>query len=216
MDAQDQLVRQSLDVANFATLAENAKKPVPNEAELRSLCDAANRERMDRIRSYARLNPDSDIAQANKHILEGTGESWSAGPCSFNITSAYGWAVGGGVPFGGLTPLAFLFGGKGTSWKAWASGTVVIGGSFSLDPNAICLSKDFRYVKTPIGMTRQGPAHFDGIGGGFGPSVTTVYFYSNGGTYWGTLMGTGLMAGYFEISRGQLELVWQGWKEPPG
>lgn len=214
MDAHDQQVRQSLDVANFATLAENAKKAVPNEAELRSLCDAAHREQIDRIRTYAKLYPDSKIAQANRHILEqdAPGDTWFAGPTSFNITSAYGWAVGGGVPFPSMGILSFLFGGKGESWKAWATGTTVLIGQFSVNPNQICLSKDFRYVRTPIGMTRQGPAQFTGVGGGVGVSTTTVYFNSNEGAYWGTMVGTGVLVGYFQIERGQLELVWQGWK----
>jgi len=216
VDAYDQQVHQSLDVANFATLAENAKKAVPNEAELRSLCDTAHREQIDRIRTYAKLDPDSKIARANKHILEqgSAGDTWAAGPASFNITSAYGWAVGGGVPFLGLAPLSFLYGGKGESWRAWATGSTVIVGQFFSDPNAICMSKDFHYEMTPIGMTRKGPAHFTATGGGVGvASVTTVYFNSNEGAYWGTLLGTGPLIGGFTIERGQLELVWQGWKE---
>ena len=215
MDSQEQQVHPNLDVAQFATLAANAKKSVPNETELRSACDAAVREQIDRIRQYAKSNPDSPVAQANKHVLgEGApADSWAAGPADFNIASAYGFVIGGGVPFLGLAPLGFLFGGKGESWKAWATGSTVVVGQFVLDPNKICLSKEFHYENTPIGMVRKGPAHFAGVGGGVGVSVTTIYFYSNTGAYWGTLVGTGVLAGYFELERQTIELVWQGWKE---
>jgi hypothetical protein len=215
VNVHDQQVHQNLDVANFATLAANAKKPVPNEAELRSACDAAVREQVNRIREYAKSNPDSQIAQANKHLLDQGAplDTWAAGPGQFSITSAYGWAVGGGVPFLGEAPLGFLYGGDGTSWKAWATGATVILGQFVLDPNQICLSKEFRTENSPIGMVRKGPCHFTATGGGAGFSVTTIYFYSSRGAYWGTLVGTGTLVGYFEIESQQLELVWQGWKQ---
>jgi hypothetical protein len=215
VDAPNRQVHQNLDVANFATLAANAKKAVPNEAELRSTCEAAVRQQVNRIREYAESNPDSKLAQANRHLLEEGAplETWTAGPGQFSITSAYAWAVGGGVPFLGEAPLGFLYGGNGHSWKAWATGATVIVGQFVLDPNKICLSNEFHTENSPIGMVRKGPCHFTATGGGVGPSVTTVYFYSNSGAYWGTLVGTGPLVRYFTIESQQLELVWQGWKQ---
>jgi hypothetical protein len=215
VDAHDQQVLQNLDVANFATLTANAKKGVPNEAELRSACQAAVRQQVDRIREYAKSNPDSKLAQANRHLLEQGAplETWIAGPGQFSITSAYGWAVGGGVPFLGEAPLGFLYGGNGQSWKAWATGATVIVGEFVVDPNKICLSKEFHTENSPIGVVRKGPCHFTATGGGAVVSVTTIYFYSTKGAYWGTLVGTGTLVGYFEIESQQLELVWQGWNQ---
>jgi hypothetical protein len=215
VDAHDQQDFQNLDVANFATLAANAKKAVPNEAELRSACEEAVSQQVNRIREYAKSNPDSKVAQANRHLLEQGADagSWAAGPGQFSITSAYGWVVGGGVPFLGEAPLGFLYGGKGESWRAWATGATVIVGQFVLDPNKICLSNEFHTENSPIGMVRKGPCHFTATGGGAVVSTTTIYFYSSSGAYWGTLVGTGALVGYFEIESQQLELVWQGWKQ---
>jgi hypothetical protein len=211
--AQD--LSQSLDVSNFPTLLTNAEKPVPNEAQLKSANEAAIRAQIDQIRQYAKLNPDGELVQANRHLLGQTAaavESWTAGPGSFSISSFYKWAVGGGVPFLGQVPLGFLFGGTGGSWKAWATGTQVILGSFVQDPNTICLSKDFRTEKSGIGFVRKGICNFTASGGGAGVSGITISFYSTGGTFWGTLTGTGALVGGFSIE-GQLELVWQGWKQ---
>ena len=211
--AQD--LSQSLDVSNFPTLLANAEKRVPNEAQLKSANEAAIHAQIDQIRQYAKLNPDGELVQANRHLLDQTAaavESWTAGPGSFSISSFYGWAVGGGVPFLGQVPLSFLFGGKGSSWKAWATGTQVILGSFVQDPNTICLSKEFRTEKSGIGFVRKGICNFTASGGGAGFSGITISFYSTSGTFWGTLTGTGALVGGFSIE-GQLELVWQGWKQ---
>jgi hypothetical protein len=212
--AQD--VTQSLDVANFQTLLANAEKPVPNEAQLKAANEAAVRAQIDQLREYAKHNPDGELVHANRSLLAPAAaaavESWTAGPGSFSISSFYGWAVGGGVPFLGLAPLGFLFGGKGSSWKAWATGTQVILGSFVVDPNAVCLSKDFRTEKSGIGFVRKGVCNFTASGGGAGVSGITISFYSTGGTFWGTLTGSGALVGGFSIE-GQLELVWQGWKQ---
>jgi hypothetical protein len=210
----DQHVRQSLDVSNFKTLAANAEKPVPDEAKLKSANEAALQAQIDQIKEYAKNNADGELVQANRELLDqgAAVETWSAGPGDFSLASAYGWALGGGVPFLPQAPLGFLFGGKGESWKAWATGTLVIFGSFVQDPNKICLSNDFHTENSGIGMVRKGNCKFTASGGGLGISGVTMSFYSTGGTFWGTLGGTGALAGGFSIE-GQLELIWQGWKQ---
>ena len=205
---------QYLDVANFATLAANAKTPIPNEAQLRSENDAAVRAQIDQLKEYAKSNPNGKFAQANRDLLQqgAAAETWTAGPGSFSVASVIDWAIGGGVPFLGQAPLSFLFGGKGWSFKAWATGTAVIGGSFVVDPNTVCLSNEFQTEDSKIGVVRKGPCNFTASGGGVGVSGMTISFYSTGGTYWGTLGGSGAIVGGFSV-QGQLELVWQGWKE---
>lgn len=208
-------LQQSLEVSNFETLAANASQPIANEAELKSAADQAVHTQIEQIRQYATLVPDGELVQANSNLLAPTAaattETWSAGPGNFSVSSAYGWAIGGGVPFLGQAPLSFLFGGTGTSWKAWATGTCVTFGSFVVDPNKICLSKDFHDEESPIGIVRKGFCNFTSSGGGAGISEVNISFYSTGGTYWGTLSGTGALVGYFSVE-GQLELVWQGWR----
>lgn len=208
-------LQQSLDVSNFETLVANASKPVANEAELKSATEQAVHAQIDQIKQYASLVPDGELVQANSHLLvptaTATAETWTAGPGNFSVSSAYGWAIGGGVPFLGQAPLSFLFGGKGTSWKAWATGTCVTLGSFVVDPNKICLSKDFHDEDSPIGKVRKGFCNFTSSGGGAGISEVNISFYSTGGAYWGTLSGTGALIGGFSVE-GQLELVWQGWR----
>jgi hypothetical protein len=215
MKELDQHLQQSLDVSNFKTLVADANKAVANEAQLKSASDEAVRAQIDQIKQYAKLNPDGELVQANEGLLNQTtaaaAESWTAGPGNFSISSAYGWALGGGVPFLGVAPLSFLFGGKGKSWKAWATGTAVILGSFVLDPNKICLSKDFHDEKSPIGTVRKGFCNFTASGGGAGISGVNISFYSTGGTFWGSLSGSGALIGGFSVE-GQLELVWQGWR----
>jgi hypothetical protein len=214
MNVHDQHIHQNLDVANFATLAANAQKAVPNEAQLRSANEAAVRQQINHIKEYAKSNPDGELVHANRHLL-GQGaalETWTAGPGNFSITSAYGWALGGGVPFLGLAPLGYLFGGKGESWKAWATGATVTLGSFVVNPNTVCLSKEFHTENSPIGMVRKGFCNFTASGGGVGISETNISFYSTSGAFWGTVTGTGALVGYFSVE-GQLELVWQGWKQ---
>jgi hypothetical protein len=208
MSAQD---RQSLDVAKFATLAANAKKAVPNEAQLKSATEAAVREQVDRIKQYAKANPDGKLVQANSDLIGGAIETWTAGPGDFSVASAYAWAIGGGVPFLGQAPLGFLFGGTGNSWKAWATGTTVMLGSFVVDPNKVCLSKEFHTEDSPIGKVRKGFCNFTSSGGGVGISETNISFYSTSGAFWGSLSGTGALVGGFSVE-GQLELVWQGWR----
>jgi hypothetical protein len=211
----DPHVLKSLDVANFATLAADAKKAVANEAQLKSASDAAVRTQIDQIKAYAKSNPDGKLVQPNKHLLAPTAaaavETWTAGPGNLSITSTYKWAIGGGVPFLGQAPLSFLFGGTGESWKAWATGATVTLGSWVVDPNQVCLSSEFHTEKTPIGMVRKGPCNFTASGGGAGISETNISFYSTSGAFWGSLSGTGALIGYFSIE-GQLDLVWQGWK----
>ena len=211
MTALAQQIQHSLDIANFATLAEHAKKPVPNEAQIKSANQAAVRTQIDQIKLYAKDNPNGALVKANSELLEGAAETWTAGPGDFSIASAYGWAIGGGIPFLGLVPLGFLFGGKGESWKAWATGTTVCLGTWVVDPNKVCLSNEFKTEKTPIGFVRKGFCKFVASGGGAGISETSCSFYSNSGTFWGTVTGTGVLAGYFSVE-GQFELVWQGWR----
>ena len=206
-------LNQSLDVSNFATLAANAKNPVVGEAQVRAAHEAALRTQIDQIREYAKTNASGPLVRANKDLLDQANvETWTAGPGDFSISSAYGWAVGGGVPFLGMAPLAFLFGGTGSSWKAWATGTQVTLGSFVQDPNKICLSNEFHTENSGIGVVRKGPCNFTASGGGAGVSGVTVSFYSTKGTFWGTVTGSGALIGGFSIE-GQLELVWQGWKQ---
>lgn len=206
-------LNQSLDVSNFETLAANAKNPVVGEAQVRAAHEAALRTQIDQIREYAKTNASGPLVRANKDLLDQANvETWTAGPGDFSISSAYGWAVGGGVPFMGMVPLAFLFGGTGSSWKAWATGTQVTLGSFVLNPNTICLSNEFRTENSGIGVVRKGPCNFTASGGGAGISGVTVSFYSTKGTFWGTVTGSGALIGGFSIE-GQLDLVWQGWKQ---
>lgn len=214
MKELDQHVRQSLDVSNFKSLFENAEKPVPNHAQLKAAHEAAVRTHIDQIKEHAKINPDGALALANKGLIsQGAAvETWTAGPGNFSISSAYGWAIGGGVPFLGQAPLSFLFGGTGESWKAWATGTCVIFGSFVVDPNKVCLSKEFHTQNSGIGVVRKGMCNFTASGGGVGLSEVNISFYSTGGTYWGTLSGSGAVLGGFGVE-GQLELVWQGWKD---
>jgi hypothetical protein len=209
----EQHLQQSLDVSNFKTLEANASKPISNEAQLKSASEQAIHTQIDQIKQYATLVPDGELVHANSDLLTPGAalETWTAGPGDFSISSAYGWAIGGGVPFPGLLPLSFLFGGTGKSWKAWATGTCVTAGSFVQDPNKICLSKDFHTEDSGIGKVRKGFCNFVASGGGAGISEVNISFYSTGGTFWGTLAGTGLLAGYFSVE-GQLELVWQGWR----
>lgn len=213
MKELDQHLRQSLDVSNFKALVTNAKKPVPNEASLKSANEAALRTQIDQIKEYAKFNADGELVHANRALLEQGAalETWTAGPGNFSISSAYGWALGGGVPFLGQAPLSFLFGGTGESWKAWATGTAVTLGSFVQDPNKICLSNEFHTEDSPIGKVRKGKCNFTASGGGAGISEITISFYSTSGAFWGTLNGTGALVGGFSVE-GQLELVWQGWR----
>lgn len=197
---------------DFGALVANAEKPVPNEAALRAAHEATLRTQIDQIHQYAKLNADGPLVQANRDLLdEGSLETWIAGPGNFSISSTYKWAIGGGVAFPGELPLGFLFGGTGSSWAAWATGTTVIVGSFVQDPNKICLSNEFHTEDSPVGMVRKGHCKFTASGGGIGGSFTTISFYSRSGTFWGTLTGTGVVVGGFSVE-GELELVWQGWK----
>lgn len=208
-----QHLRQSLDVSNFKTLAANAEKPVPNEAQLKAANEAALRQQIEQINQYAKINADDELVRANKELLDQgpSLETWTGGPGDLSIASTKAWAIGGGVPFLGQAPLSFLYGGTGDSWKAWATGTTVILGSFVQDPNKICLSNDFHTEDSPIGKVRKGKCNFTSSGGGAGISEVNISFYSTGGTFWGTLSGTGALVGYYSIE-GQLELVWQGWR----
>ena len=212
----DQQLSQSLDGSNFQKLLTEAQKPLPNEAELKAANEAAVRAQIEQLREYARHHPDGPLVAPNKHLLvdqrTAAVESWVAGPGNLSISSFYKWAIGGGVPFLGQAPLAFLFGGTGGSWKAWATGTQVIVGSFVVDPNKVCLSNEFHDATQPgIGRVRKGPCNFTASGGGAGISGSTISFYSTKGAYWGTLSGSGAIVGGFSIE-GQLDLVWQGWK----
>lgn len=213
MKELDQQLRQSLDVSNFKTLLANAEKPVPDEAQLKAAHETAFRAQIDQIKEYAKVNADGELVQANRDLLDqgASVETWTAGPGNLSITSTYKWAIGGGVPFPGQVPLAFLFGGTGESWKAWATGATVSLGSFVQDPNKICLSNEFHTEDSPIGKVRKGKCNFTSSGGGAGISEVNISFYSTSGTFWGTLSGTGALVGYYSIE-GQLELVWQGWR----
>jgi hypothetical protein len=212
----DDHFRQSLDVSNFKTLSANANKALANESQLKSANEAALQSQIAQIREYAKIDPDGELVRANSDLLKGDAavETWVAGPGDFSIASAYKWAIGGGVPFLGQVPLSFLYGGTGGSWKAWATGTLVILGSFVQDPNKICLSRDFHTEDSPIGKVRKGFCNFTASGGGAGISGVTISFYSTGGTFWGTLTGTGALVGGFSVE-GRLELVWQGWRGNP-
>ena len=213
MKELDQHLRQSLDVSNFKTLAAHAANPVPNQAQLKAAHEVVFRAQIDQIKEYAKINSDGELVHANRALLDqgAAVETWTAGPGNFSISSAYGWALGGGVPFLGQVPLSFLFGGTGKSWKAWATGTCVTLGSFVQDPNKICLSNEFHTEDSGIGKVRKGLCNFTSSGGGAGISEVNISFYSTSGTFWGTLSGSGALVGYFSVE-GQLELVWQGWR----
>jgi hypothetical protein len=212
MASHDENLRQSLDAANFKALIANAGKPVPNEAELKTAHAAALRTQIDQIREYAKTSADAEFVRANKELLDqgANVETWTGGPGNFSFAGAYAWSVGGGVPFLGLAPLAFLYGGTGKSWKAWGTGTCVILGSFVVDPEKVVKSNEFHTENTPIGVVRKGPCNFTASGGGLGISGITISFYSTGGTFWGTFTGTGAFGGGFSVE-GQLDMVWQGW-----
>ena len=201
--AQIETYKKTID--DLRTTAEAQK------ADFESQLAAANTQ-IEQLKEYAKRTPDGELVAANQEVLKAGAASttWSAGPGNFSVSSFYAWAIGGGVPFLGEAPLAFLFGGSGKSWGAWATGTAVIGGSFVLDPNAICLSNDFHTENSPIGVVRKGTCNFTASGGGAGISEVNISFYSNGGTYWGTLSGTGALVGGLSVE-GQLELTWQGW-----
>jgi hypothetical protein len=203
---------QFLDVSNFKTLLEDAQKPLSNEAAITAASQAAINTQVERLTEYAKQDPDHELVAANQELIKAGAASatWSAGPGNFSVSSFYAWALGGGVPFLGETPLAFLFGGTGKSWGAWATGTAVIGGSFVLDPNTICLSNDFKTEDSPIGVVRKGTCNFTASGGGAGISEVNISFYSNSGTFWGTLSGSGALVGGLSVD-GQLDLTWQGW-----
>jgi hypothetical protein len=213
MNVQDRFLKQRLDTSNFVGLRANAGVPVSNEAELKSASEVALRAQIDQLKKYAKSDPDGVLVDANRNILqaEGANETWMAGPGDFSITSLYAWALGGGVMFPGEAPLGFLFGGKGESWRAWATGTIVILGSFVVDPQQIVRSSEFHEEDSPIGRVRKGLCNFTASGGGAGISGVTISFYSLSGTFWGTLNGTGALVGGFSLE-GQLELVWQGWR----
>lgn len=213
MEEQNDALSRFLNPSNFATLAANAKKAVPNQAQLMAASDTALRTQLDHLNEYAKANPNGKLVSANKGFLaKGAGaENWVAGPGDFSVASAYGWSIGGGVPFLGEVPLAFLYGGKGDSWAAWATGTAVVMGSFVVDPQIIVNSNDFHTVESPIGFVRKGTCTFTASGGGAGISEVNISFYSNSGTLWGSLHGSGALIGYFNVE-GTLDLVWQGWK----
>ena len=213
MNDLNQQLRQHLDVSNFKALLPNADKPLSNEAQLKAAHAAAFRTQIDQLKDYAKASPTGELVRANSALLKqgATVETWAAGPGNFSISSAYGWALGGGVPFLGQAPLSFLFGGTGESWKAWATGTCVTLGSFVQDPNKICLSSEFHTEDSPIGLVRKGKCNFTASGGGAGISEVNISFYSNSGTFWGTLSGTGAVVGGFSLE-GELDLVWQGWR----
>ena len=203
-------VAESLDVSNFANLKDGGLRAT-NEGQLKSASKQAVHAQIEQIQKYADATPDGELVQPNKELLSlgADVETWFAGPGNFSITSAYGWALGGGVMFPGKAPLGFLYGGKGESWKAWATGTCVMLGSFVVDPMKVCLSKDFHDEESPIGVVRKGFCNFTSSGGGAGISETNISFYSKGGAFWGSLSGSGALIGGYSLE-GELELVWQG------
>lgn len=216
MKELDDFLRQQLDPSKFPALIASAEKPAPKNAELQSQVDAAHRAQIQRIRDYAKANPGNPLVKANQHLLpEASGESWVA-TGNADMTSFYWWALGGGIAFPGLIPLAFLFGGKGSSWKAWTTFVSVIGGSFVVDPRKIVSSSEFRLEKDPvIGWVKKGPCNFALSEGGVGPAGgISMTFWSTSGMFWGTLGGYAPGIGGCDIS-GQLELLWQGFPQPP-
>lgn len=212
MTTQDQHLRQSLDASNFKALFENAGKAVPNEAELRTVHQAALRTQIDQISEYAKTGADADFRRANKELLDqgANVETWTGGPGNFSFAGSYAWSLGGGIPFLGSVPLSFLFGAVGKSWKAWGVGTCVILGSFVVDPEKVVKSNEFHTENSPIGVVRKGPCNFTASGGGLGISGVNISFFSTGGTFWGSFSGSGAFGGGFSVE-GQADLVWQGW-----
>jgi hypothetical protein len=209
----DQLLLKSRDLSNLDTLSANAKNPLPNEAELKSLNEAAIRTQIDQIKQYALLDPDGQLVQANRALLDQEEADHTYGIGTFEIASGFGgWAIKGALAFPSLIPLTFEYAGSGSSLKAWGTGVTATLGSFVKDPNEICLSDDFRIAHHPIyGKVRVGRCNFEVSGGGLGVSGVHLTFYSTSGTYWGTATGTGLIAGGFSFD-GFFDLIWKGWK----
>ena len=214
MTEQNDFLSRQLDLSNFKALIASAEKPVPNETQLKSANEAALRAQINQIRDYAKSGADADFVQANRHLLaEGAApEKWTAGG-NISFAGSYAWSLGGGVAFPGDIPLAFLYGATGKSWKAWGGGTIVIMGSFVVDPEKIVHSSEFHTEDSPIGRIRKGPCNFTISVSVLEISVITISFFSTSGVFWGTLNGTGAFGGGFSVE-GQADLVWQGWKPP--
>ena len=127
----DDVIAEHMDLAKFAPLIEAAGK----HANLKAGADGSHSQ-LDLIRNYAKANPHDPLveaARANNLLSEAGGETWIAAG-NISLSSFYWWAVGGGLAFPGVIPLAFLFGGKGHDWKAWSTFVSVVAGSFVIDP----------------------------------------------------------------------------------
>lgn len=210
MKELDDFVHQHLDELKFPPLIASVEKAGLGNAGPESLAEAAQRAQIERMREYARAHLNDPLVKANQNLLPQAGaESWTAGGnCDF--TSFIWWAIGGGIAFPGLLPLAFLFGGKGKDWAAWATFVSVLAGSFVVDPKKIVGSPEFKLEKTPIGWVKKGPARFSLTMAGAGPAGgISMSFSSITGTYWGLLTGYAPGIGYVGIN-GECELVWQG------
>ena len=208
----DALVRQYLDSSKFSSLVADAKKAA-NDPKVKAAAATADAP-LERIRAYVKANPDNPLVKENQHLVpQAGGQTWSCGPGNISLTSAYAWALGGGMPFLDLVPLAFLFGGDGKSWGAWATFTSIAGGTFEVDPKTIPLLPEFKLVKDPvIGWVRQGPCWISLQAGAFGGGGCKLDFSrmpEHGGTYWGSVGGPITGAGGANFS-GWVTMKWQG------
>ena len=203
----DDVIAEHMDLAKFAPLIEAAGK----HANLKAGADGSHSQ-LDLIRNYAKANPHDPLveaARANNLLSEAGGETWIAAG-NISLSSFYWWAVGGGLAFPGVIPLAFLFGGKGHDWKAWSTFVSVVAGSFVIDPKVIANFPEFHLEKTPIGWVKKGPCNFSLSEGGVGPAGgVNMQLWSTSGIYWGSVGGIAPGIGGVSIS-GQLDLVWQG------
>jgi hypothetical protein len=196
--------------ASFSALTAAAANAA-NDPKLLSDAAAANAP-LERIRAYVKANPDNPLVKANQHLVPSIGaETWFA-TGNISLSSAYWWALGGGLAFPGQAPLAFLMGGNGKDWGAWATFTSVVAGSFVVDPKTIPALPEFKLVNTPIGWVKEGPCQITLSGGAVGDGAVNMQFarmQEHGGTYWGSVSGIAVGAGYAGFS-GWITLQWQG------
>jgi len=163
MSKADDFLHRHLDVSNFAALRASAAQAAARDHKLKSAADAAFTAEIGRIKDYAKAHPDDDFTRANTDLVSRgvPATSWTAvGNVSF--TSAMWWAIGGGLAFPEDLPLAFLFGGKGFGWGAWATFTSIVGGQFLVDPQVIAGYPEFVLENSPIGWVKKGPCNFTG------------------------------------------------------
>jgi len=220
MSETDNVTGQNLDFSALVAAAEKgasfsaltaAAENAANDPKLRSAAAAANAP-LERIRAYVKANPDNPLVKANQHLVPKVGgETWIA-TGNISLSSAYWWALGGGLAFPGQVPLAFLMGGTGKDWGAWATVTSVVAGSFVVNPKTIPALPEFKLVNTPIGWVKEGPCQItisvlSGVDGAVNMQFARMPEY--GGTYWGSVGGITVGVGYAGFS-GWITLQWQG------